>query len=99
MSIFDRFLKNRLQGARGSVDPPRRVENWVPDDSVDLPFVTTAYRVIVAEDLTVMMANEDTVTIPAAALLAGYQYSGQLKRIYNTGSGNGHTQVIIEGPD
>ena len=99
MAIYDRFFRHGKQDGRNSVDPPRNGVLWVPHDTKDLPFASTCYRVIVAEDLKVMYANDNVVTIPAAALVAGFQYSGQLKRIYATGSGGGHTAVLVEGPE
>lgn len=99
MGIYDRFRRHGKQDGRNSVDPPRNGVLWVPSDTVDLPFASTCYRVIVAEALKVMYANGAVVTIPAAALVAGYQYSGQLQRIYATGSGAGHTVVLVEGPE
>ena len=99
MAIHDRFLRGGKQDGRNAVDPPRNGVLWAPSDTVDLPFASTCYRVIVAEDLKVMYANGKVVTFPAATLVAGFQYSGQLKRIYATGSGAGHTSVLIEGPE
>lgn len=98
MSAADRFSQKRDQGGRSAVDPPRQIDFVAPDDSTDLPFVTTAYRVGVSADLRVMMANGQIRTIPAAYLIAGVQYSGQLRRIYATGSGS-HGTVMIEGPE
>ena len=99
MSAVDRFEEKGEQGGRSAQDPPRRGRMVAPDDSLDLPFVTTSYRVIVSENLKVMYANDEIETLPAAVLLVGYQYSGQLKRIFATGSGGGHTAVLCEGPD
>lgn len=98
-SFFDRFLQKGDQGGRSAHDPPRRVKVAVPDDSTDLEFVSTAFQVLVAEDLKVRTASGNIETIPGEFLVAGFQYSGQLARIYATGSGAGHTQVLIWGPD
>lgn len=98
MAATDNFDGKRAYGGREAVDPPRRIAFAAPDDDNELPFVTTAYRVGVAADLKVMMANNEIRTIPAAFLIAGVQYSGQLKRIYATGSGS-HGTVMIEGPE
>jgi len=98
-SYFDRFLRKGDQGGRSAHDPPRRVKAIAPDDSSDLEFVSTAFQVLVAEDLKVMTAAGNVETIPGEFLVAGFQYSGQLRRIYATGSGSGHTQVLIWGPD
>jgi len=99
MAIHDRFLRGGKQDGRNAIDPPRNGVLWTPSDTVDLPFASTYYRVIVAEALKVMYANGKVVTIPATALIAGVQYAGQLKRIYATGSGGGHTSVLVEGPE
>jgi len=99
MSEFDRFDEKGQQAGRSAQDPPRRARMVVPDDSNDLPWMTTAFQVGAAEDLRVMTARDEIVTIPAAFLVAGTTYSAQLRRIYDTGSGAGHTTVLIWGPD
>ena len=50
MSFYDRFRRHGKQDGRNSVDPPRNGVLWVPSDTKDLPFASTCYRVIVAQD-------------------------------------------------
>jgi len=95
----DRFDGKHFEGGRNSWDPPRNAVVWTPSDDTDLPFVSTAFQVMAAEDLKVTMANGTIVTIPGDCLAAGAQYSAQLKRIWDTDSGASHTSVLVWGPD
>ena len=96
---YDRFDERSDDGRRHSWDPPRNLALITPDDSNDLPFVTTAFQVRVAGDLKVTLANGNVVTIPGAFLVVGLQYAAQIKRIWATGSAAGHTNVLVWGPD
>ena len=96
----DRFAAKGNQAGRDAKDPPRKGLLITPSDTVDLPFVCTGFQLEVAADLKVMYPDDSISTIPAEFLLAGYQYSGQFKRIYaTTGASPAHSRVYIWGQE
>ncbi|GEM_PF-2048111 len=70
--------------SRSASGPLTRAADVSPDDETDLPFRTRALLVGVGGDIAAVMADGDTVTLPA--LRAGVIYPVCVDRVLATGT-------------